>query len=64
MQLQMMLGNNSQNGNNDFLGMLPYFMTQQNSSSSSNISADMLKNMMMSSMVGNISTTFNMDDNK
>lgn len=62
LQLQMMLGNNNQNGNNDFIGMLPYFMTQQNNNS--NMSADMIKNMMMSSMVGNMSTTFNMDENK
>lgn len=64
MQLQMLLGNNNhnQNNGNDFLSMLPYFMAQNNSSTSNpSLSADMLKNMMMSSMIGNLNTTFNFD---
>ena len=59
MQLQMLLGNNNNNGN-DFMNMLPYFMTQ-NTDKKSNISAESIKNMMMSSMIGNLNTTFDLD---
>jgi len=62
-QLQMLLGNNNTSSNGDFMNMLPYFLAQkQNSSQNPNISADMFKNMMMSSMVGNLSTTFDVDN--
>ncbi|MBQ2872142.1 tetratricopeptide repeat protein [bacterium] len=61
MQLQMMLGNNNQNnGGMDIMGMLPY-LVGQGKNGASNMSADMIKNMMMSSMMGNISTTFDVD---
>lgn len=64
MQLQMMLGNN-QNNSTDFMSMLPYFLSQKNSTQSNpNMSADMLKNMMMSSMMGNINTTFDVNNDK
>lgn len=59
MQLQMMLGNNNNNGN-DFMSMLPYFMTQ--TGKNQNMSADTIKNMMMSSMIGNLNTTFDFDN--
>ena len=60
MQLQMLLGNN-QNNNNDFMSMLPYFMPQ-NGTKKNNLSEETLKNMMMSSMIGNLSTTFDFND--
>lgn len=61
-QLQMLLGNNT-NNNGDFMNMLPYFLAQKEGNSQNpNISADMFKNMMMSSMVGNMSTTFDFDN--
>ncbi len=61
-QLQMLLGNNNNNGM-DFMNMLPYFLAQkQGQNQNSNISADMFKNMMMSSMMGNLSTTFDFDN--
>lgn len=61
MQLQMLLGSNNNNNGNDFMSMLPYFMSQ-NGDKNSNISADALKNMMMSSMMGNLSTTLDFDN--
>jgi len=64
MQLQMMLGN--QNNNNDmFANMLPFMLAQgQNQNGADkNVSADMLKNMMMSSMIGNVNTTFDFNNN-
>ena len=64
MQMQMLMGNN--NNNNDFMsGMLPYFLAQQqNNGTKSNMSPDMVKNLMMSSMMGSINTTFDMGGNK
>ena len=62
MQLQMMLGNNQNNSNNDFMSMLPYFIQQNGSSKNSDLSAQTLKNMMMSSMIGNLNTTFDFND--
>ena len=59
-QLQMLLGTNNQNNNNDFMSMLPYFMSQNKGSNS--FSADTIKNMMMSSMIGNLNTTFDFDN--
>ncbi len=59
MQLQMMLGNNG-NNSDDFMSMLPYFMAQ--GGKNQNMSADTIKNMMMSSMIGNLSTTFDFDN--
>lgn len=62
MQLQMLLGNNQNNSNNDFMSMLPYFFQQNGSSKSSDFSAEAIKNMMMSSMIGNLNTTFDFND--
>lgn len=60
-QLQMLLGNNSNNF--DFTNMLPYFLAQkQGGNQNQNLSQDMVKNMMMSSMMGSLSTTFDMND--
>lgn len=61
MQLQMLLGNNNQNNGNDFMSMLPYFMSQ-GSSKNPSFSAEAMKNMMMSSMIGNLNTTFDFND--
>ena len=62
MQLQMLLGNNQNNTNNDFMSMLPYFFQQNGTTKNSNMSADAIKNMMMSSMIGNLNTTFDFND--
>lgn len=64
MQLQMMLGN--QNNNDTFANMMPFMLaqSQNQSSSNKNVSADMIKSMMMSSMLGNINTTFDVGNNK
>lgn len=65
MQLQMLMGNNSNNGNDFMNGMMPYFLAQQqNKDSKSNMSSDMIRSMMMSSMMGNINTTFDVGGNK
>lgn len=62
-QLQMLLGSNNSHNNGDFMNMLPYFLAQKEGNSQNpNISADMFKNMMMSSMVGSMSTTFDFDN--
>ena len=61
MQLQMLLGNSNQNNGNDFMSMLPYFMSQGNAKNQA-FSADTIKNMMMSSMIGNLNTTFDFND--
>ena len=62
MQLQMLLGNNQSNTNTDFMSMMPYFFQQNNSSRNSEFSAETIKNMMMSSMIGNLNTTFDFND--
>lgn len=62
MQLQMLLGGNTNQGN-DFMSMLPFFMMQGNGKNNQ-FSADIMKNMMMSSMIGNLNTTFDFNDNK
>ncbi len=64
MQLQMLMGSNNNNNGGDFMNMLPYFMAQNQSGTGANknLSADAIKNMMMSSMMGSLSTTFDMDN--